>query len=731
MKKIVLLLILTVAISNVFGQRRLKYQDIYDLLGKETPEKSFLRLSEFQKQDPDFINTYYQIGNISWNWLQNEDPFVNYGEVKNLIYNTRLYLGLAKSKLQADDKDVKRNKKLYSNIQIIPDMNTLDHQDVIAYITKIMGLVDEYDKNVTTIINNYNKTVDKYNHCISEFQSIMGWQSNYKNLLMTSDKKLRDEMTDLSQSFDSVVYFFNEFKAALGNYHQYRLKDYNQTTKIIPINTYRLDGLTASDFLQPEIPLWDYRSWVKEAFASMDGKIKNAKDNAVAEIEKMRSKIVSLQNENAETDKIREFQLNDKLYNEIEKYDFKSLISSCLEYETAKANLQLNALRKSNHTDEKSFTEPFARKAVFYYDLYTQKKKCLDLLATANSRNTENNNAKLGDFISAVYKPAERFKDNFSADQTNELNNIETAYLNNLKAFTVDKANGKNATVDYKDAKISYQISTEKISATAPNAYYTVCSENDVFGNRYLAGYYKQSPTTSQGFVAKILQDGSVAWVRNVNVNTNAHDCVFCISLADNGYVLNVGSVTDAGCKNYILKFDADGKQTSRTEINSSLIPVAASYDEVNDIVLTALKGTEYNAKNNNAEDAVIVKADVAAKTVVSQTPLSLNGSIVDVLKSENEIVAVCNYRSLTDKGSKKAEAANQDIATVRINSAAKVSDINTMGSKSDVTAAAAVKVNAEIISIVALNGDKVSSDANIIYIVADKTGKIIDTVKK
>lgn len=731
MKKIVLLLVLSFAVINVFGQRRLKYQDIFDLIGKEPAEKSFLRLSEFQKQDPDFINTYYQLGTISWNWLQNEDPFINYNQVLDLIYNTRLYYGLAKSKMMADDKEVKRNKKLYSNIKIIPDMNILEQRDVDAHISKVLDLVAEYETNVKKIIGHYNKTVDKYNHCISSFQGIVGRQSNYKNLLMTHSKDLRAEMSDLSQSFDSVIYFFNEFKAALGNYHQYKLKDYNQNTKIIPINTYRLDGLTVSDFLQPEIPLWDYRSWVKEAFASMDGKIKNAKDNSIKEIEKMRNKVATLQAENAVTDNIREFQTQDKLLNEIEKYDYKSLITSCLEYETAKANYQLNTMRKSNHTDSLSFAEPFARKTAYYYDLYTQRKKCDNLLAVAQSRNTDNNNAKLGDFISAVYKPAERFRTNFSSDQTKDLDNIESAYLENLKAFTIDNVLGKDGQADFKGAKIPYSVSRQKISETSPSAYYTLCNEKDVFGNRYLAGYYKQSATASQGFVAKVSPAGNVTWVRNINLNATAHDCVFDIVLADNGYVLVAGSVNDAGCKSYVIKYDADGKQTSRTELPSSLIPATLSYDEVNDIVLVVLKGTEYNANQSKSEDALVVKTDIAAKSVVWQTPFTLQGSVVNVLKSESETIVVCNYRSVADKGGKKAESQVQDIATIEIDANARVAAINVLGSKSDVTAANAAKINAETINVVGIDGEKVNADGKLIYIVADKTGKIIDTVKK
>ena len=164
MKKIFVLVLSVLICSNVFAQRRLRYKDIFDKMGKEPVEHTNMKLTEFQKVNPEFPNTYLQMGVISWNWLQEEDPFLNYTYVKQLIYNTNLYLGLAKSKISADDKEVKKNKTYYTNFNIASSPDEVDQQGVLDYVNKMFDKAKEYEKNVTLIIENYNKAIDNYNN---------------------------------------------------------------------------------------------------------------------------------------------------------------------------------------------------------------------------------------------------------------------------------------------------------------------------------------------------------------------------------------------------------------------------------------------------------------------------------------------------------------------------------------------------------------------------------------
>ena len=232
MKKTILLLIAALICVASYGQRRLKYKDIYDKLGSEPAEHTLLKLNEFQSMTPEFPNTYVQTALIQWKWLQDEDPFLNYSYVRQLIYNTKLYLGLAISKIQADEREVKKNSTYYTNLGV-GNAKEVTQEAVLQVLNDNMDKVKEYDEHVTKIIENFNTAVDKYNACTETFKAIVGHQNNYKNLLVTNSAELRAELKKLARDFDSVMLCFGIFKNELANYP---IKNYNQQLDIKPID---------------------------------------------------------------------------------------------------------------------------------------------------------------------------------------------------------------------------------------------------------------------------------------------------------------------------------------------------------------------------------------------------------------------------------------------------------------------------------------------------------------
>ena len=137
MKKIILLLTAVLICATSFGQRKLKYKDIYEKIGNEPAEHTLLKLNEYQAAVPEFPNTYVQTGIIQWAWLQEEDPFLNYTYVRQLIYNTKLYLGLAISKIQSDEAEVKKNAKYYANLGV-GDAKTVTQEAVLNMLNVIL-----------------------------------------------------------------------------------------------------------------------------------------------------------------------------------------------------------------------------------------------------------------------------------------------------------------------------------------------------------------------------------------------------------------------------------------------------------------------------------------------------------------------------------------------------------------------------------------------------------------
>ncbi|MBO4244857.1 MAG: hypothetical protein J5882_07380 [Bacteroidales bacterium] len=721
-KSIIILLLVCVAAQSVSAQRRLKYKDVFDDMPNVKPEISYMRYDELRQQDPEFTNTYFQMGLLDWAWLQEEDPFVNTQRVNQLIYDTKLYLGVCAGYLKRDDKEVKKNKVYYSNYRIIPDMEQLDYQDVVNYVNKTIDKVKEYETNVTKILGFYTKTVEKNNNCVEIFKNILATQSNYKNLLMSADKDIKKQLIELRQNFDSVNYYFNEYKTALANYP---IKQYNQQLEIIPISTYRLDGLTSSDFLQPKVPVWDYRTWVNEVNGIMDGNIADVKTQSIVYVNDIRRTLSGYEKSKQPTDAIAEFKPNNKLVNLTEKYDYKSLMSACVNYETALANLKLVTMKTSNQpADPAAAAEPYSSKVLFYYDLYQHKEKCDGILEMIKSRNNKRTCEKHKIFIDSIYTSTNEFFSNFDNSQRQTLNTIEKEYLANLTQFASNEFNPQNVQAQWQKANIPLAVYTGTFEEAQAGNYYTLYNTRDAFGNRYSCGFRKTTSTAATGFVAKTDIEGKVLWLRNITNSPAGQNFVVSVIPGDGGiYVTTTVTSDNSGNKTQAAKYDETGKQVAKVDFSSPLIPVASAYDDVNEQVTAVFKGTKLNAANG-AEDAEVATADFAAKAATKKGSLSIDGNISGVMLASGKIVAVCNYKAIKSDEHKIDIKSAGDIAIITIDEAITASPMN---SKVPVYSIYPAKVNAQTICIPAVKGDAKTTlqpTDQIIYNIADINGK-------
>ena len=74
-----------------------------DVRTENEQEEVYSLLLVYQKQDPYFANTYFQLGLISKYWSKDYDALTNLRDVEFFIYNTGLYFGLASSKIDAKE----------------------------------------------------------------------------------------------------------------------------------------------------------------------------------------------------------------------------------------------------------------------------------------------------------------------------------------------------------------------------------------------------------------------------------------------------------------------------------------------------------------------------------------------------------------------------------------------------------------------------------------------------
>ena len=723
MKKIILLLTAAMICATAFGQRKLKYKDIYEKIGQEPAEHTLLKLNEFQAATPEFPNTYVQAALIQWAWLQEEDPFLNYTYVKQLIYNCKLYLGLATSKIQADEREVKKNSTYYANLGV-GDAKTVTQEAVLQTLNDILDKVKEYDEHVTVIIENFNLAIDKYNTCTETFKQIVGHQSNYKNLLVTNSSQLRDELKKLSRDYDSVMLCFGIFKNELANYP---IKQYNQQLDIKPIDTYRLEGLTSSNFIQPKIPVWDYQGWVKEATKLLDGNISEIKNNSANDIKALRARVAALQAQKAETDSIQTVIPSNKLVNLTEKYDYESLLSSSLRYEAAKANLQIASLRSTNNIDNpEAFKSDYNQKAAYYYDLYLMDRNCRNSLRTMHSRINEKSLTLHEQSISALYGNKDKFQSSYKNEQEQELDKLQQQNLEHFKSFTVEQLAPEGISYTHDGKQINAAPVQTPLAEAVQGDYTTTYTCKNSLGIRYVAGYRKTGDNASTCFIAKTDGSDQLAWCKDIAFQPAGFNTVVqIIPVRSGGFLALVANDNGTNAKSAVISMDNDGKQLSKTDLTTTLFPTCFTYDDISETVAVTAKGKQGNYDTQSNDDAVLETLVLGQKQSSFSPYFKVTGKIADVVKATSGYIIICNYTNLNVGG--KTYTAKSDIAAVSTNGSqisASVCD-----SKEEVRAIKAFKINAETINVTGAY-DNLSSSTNSsekpAYILLSANGKLL-----
>ena len=236
LKKIFLFLIILIVFNSAFSQRKLKYKDVYDIILTERNDvQAYTSLLEYQKQDPEFPNTYFQLGLISYKWAFEADPLIQIDEVEYFVYNTKLYLGLAKAKLTQQDRDVKKNRRFYLNIERFNKIEKINNEDVFLFIDEKMSEINKYDENAHKIAEYYNASVINYNNCVNIFTQLNRENNKLKDLYLAPNENILSNIDKLIKTFDSTIYYFQLYKTAINNYP---INNYNQIIKEQPIETY-------------------------------------------------------------------------------------------------------------------------------------------------------------------------------------------------------------------------------------------------------------------------------------------------------------------------------------------------------------------------------------------------------------------------------------------------------------------------------------------------------------
>jgi len=734
-KSIIFLLLLFTALplSSFAQEEDVKYANIFETVVSGADKSAYGMLMAFQKKNSVHANTYYQLALISEKWSKQYDPLTESEYVKLFIYNTKLYLGLAK--LYIDDKEVRKNGEYYQQVRLEAGERKPTFEAVVEKVDSMMLVNKVFDENYNKIITYYTKSVEFYNQCVELFLQINAGDNKLKDILMTADNELIAKSNELKMKFDSTIYFFDEYKKAIKHYP---IGEYNQTYTIKPIETYRLDGITSSNFLLPNVNIWDYGTWVNELHKILNSEIELIrKEVDKAEVD-MNKAIATLQTTDIQNDTLCIYKIDEKLLNKIEKYDYQSIMSYYLTYKQQKIDfltLGENSLNKPKVTSK----EQLVRYARYYSDLH-EKKHILDsLLLLVRNNITELKLAKYSTFFQKNFNNEAGFKTFMEKEEV--ANNKEMdAFLENYRKNILNNLNAsylKDSVVVYRNIDIPLTKGSS-LAETAPNNSFVVTSVAETGTARYyITGFNKTSGTEINSFVASI-NNNAVEWLKTVSPTSGYKIDYQNIVAYDEGCFVIIHETNGTSSKNHVYEYNFSGRQLQTFDIEQNSMPRYFSYDDVNEKLIFVMKGIERNDNISVNENVQMLYCERNG-TKIWNTDFQLKGSFVDVLKMDQNFVVVCNFSQVTLLNGQTLRpvagtAENQtNVCSILFNLNGEFVNSQIYNYERPAFAFKAIKVNSNLINIVGVQSNHLNFQTyplnfsqKLMYMLIDNSGKLI-----
>lgn len=267
MKKILFFILLLLPISLL---AQIKYDELVREMQTQSSNVAFYNYQKFQKQSPEIGNVYFQMGLISYEYLKNVNPIIDYNSFKYYAYNAKLYF---ESALHfADDAEIRKHAEFYKELSSTE--KKLKYEDLKKYIISRLDTIEYLSKNGTNLYETYSRLFFGYDKCISLFYQFNEKYSNVNEALLLVDNSDIVNLKQLKVVSDSLYWYIEKYLEALKNYE---IPEYNPQFLFYDIVLYRVDGLCSVDFFKNKIILYDYSKWVDTFISKYErvNKLKN------------------------------------------------------------------------------------------------------------------------------------------------------------------------------------------------------------------------------------------------------------------------------------------------------------------------------------------------------------------------------------------------------------------------------------------------------------------------
>lgn len=554
--KISLMAMLLVA-SNAAAQK--SYDDIYASMPNLSHDQAYSELLDFQKRNPFFANVYLQLGIVSEKIMVLTDPLRDFETAQLWANNANLFIG--NFGVYYKDGDVRSNDEYYANLGIQYSGKRIEEADLKRFVEKHKALCKNYKDTTALAFHAIEKSKHYYNQCVTSFGALCDRYENLNEALLQYDANLQKELEQLGRDIDACVAAFDEYKAII---KAYPILNYRQIYEFRTIETFRLDGLTNSDFYENRFTMWDYRKWIDQYFNTIKNDILPLREK----IEAINRKFVQGKAEYEGNKPVKinaEPAYNDLFIFQLGRYDNSSLVRELFTYLDNRRELMAMAHDSISLPIDSSATL-INRKMRNIYRICSTLGDTELALENLSAAVTPERIARFSDFFNNNYAGENGLK-SYSTNEKQFINSILYEVLRNFGHYmniveeqrTIEEYSTKST----KYAAVPLWVVSPDQQQDIKGQYITEKIVYDNYGRpQYVAGMKKG--TTPIAFVAKIENDKSTGWITEIK-KTSA---VNCLTANGQGCII---AVTQNNLP-YSVSLDANGKAGAPVDINEGSV---------------------------------------------------------------------------------------------------------------------------------------------------------------
>lgn len=291
--------------------------------------EALFHMLAYQRYHPEHAPIYYRMGEVVYTLLPTKDALHNYDERAELLYKARLFYGNCLHFLGG------RMPRGESFPTITPEGKRVEYADVDAYLRARLDTVSRWRAETDTLHDRFYRMVDCYESCRQLFLAFMEKYPSEKlaHLCFTDEDRMSLLRLDtLTRQLEQDKQLFME---ALGiSPVPYYAPKFRQ----VDILVYRLDGVTSSDFLANDIPMWNYAGWTRSFLDVQQHTYQTFMRSLVQEHTMLNAGM-----ERFRQGQIVQIEADPLMANKVERFDYHSPMSTFIRLEQMVATTTMQA----------------------------------------------------------------------------------------------------------------------------------------------------------------------------------------------------------------------------------------------------------------------------------------------------------------------------------------------------------------------------------------------------